>query len=449
MAGRSANQSTNVPTDAGNEVAIRLDGPVPRTLGLLDQGAFWANLGVSLLGFAGVLAVLQPSGASQLSVAAAIVATVVGTLIGSAMVGLSAVPGAMTGAPAMVLLRGLFGGRLSALPTVLNVVQLIGWGTFELVVIAQAAQTAFPGTARWAWVVGAGVLTVLLTLRPLGTLRLLRRVVTVAVAISLAYLSWHLLHQPQPSLGEGSWQSFWKGADAAIAVAISWIPVASDYSRHARTPAAAFTSATVGYSIAQIVTFLLGLVALAMVAGDGAAVFGPMLAAPFGLAAFLVLTVREVDQSFANVYSTAVSLQNLLPRADRRVLTALIGALITVLALALDINSYSDFLLVIGSVFVPLLGVGVGDALARRAVPSDLSTTAPSRPLMLLAWVFGLVVYQLVNPGGLAGWSNAWLWLQHVAGLNPPSWLSASLLSFACAAAAAFGLARVERARRD
>jgi len=44
-------------------------------------------------------------------------------------------------------------------------------------VIAQAAQTAFPGTARWAWVVGAGVLTVLLTIAPLGTLRLLRRVV--------------------------------------------------------------------------------------------------------------------------------------------------------------------------------------------------------------------------------------------------------------------------------
>jgi NCS1 family nucleobase:cation symporter-1 len=450
VAGRSANQSTNVPADGGNEVAVRLDGPVPRTLGLLDQGAFWANLGVSLLGFAGVLAVLQPSGASQLSVTAAIVATVVGTLIGSAMVGLSAVPGAMTGAPAMVLLRGLFGGRLSAVPTVLNVVQLIGWGTFELVVIAQAAQTAFPGTSRWAWVVGAGVLTVLLTIRPLGTLRLLRRVVTVAVAISLAYLAWHLLHQPQPSLGEGSWQSFWKGADAAIAVAISWIPVASDYSRHARTPASAFTSATVGYSVAQIVTFLLGLVALAMVAGDGGAVFGPMLAAPFGLAAFLVLTVREVDQSFANVYSTAVSVQNLLPKADRRVLTVLIGALITVLALALDINSYSDFLLVIGSVFVPLLGVGVGDALAHRAVSRDLSATAPSRPLMLLAWVFGLVVYQLVNPGGLAGWSDAWLWLQQAAGLNPPSWLSASLLSFVCAGAAAFALARVEgRARRD
>jgi purine-cytosine permease-like protein len=131
------------------------------------------------------------------------------------------------------------------------------------------------------------------------------------------------------------------------------------------------------------------------------------------------------------------------------VLTVCIGALIMLLALALDINSYADFLLVIGSVFVPLLGVGVGDALARRQLVRDLSPTAPSRPLMLLAWLIGLVVYQLVNPGGLAGWSDAWIWAQHAVHLSPPSWLSASLLSFVCAGIAAFALVPLEgRARR-
>ncbi|HEY2207253.1 MAG TPA: cytosine permease [Pseudonocardia sp.] len=434
--------------DGPNEVARTLAGPVPRTLGALDQGAFWVNLGVSLLGFAGVLAVLQPPGGAPLSVTAAVVATVVGTVIGSAMVGLSAVPGAQTGAPAMVLLRGLFGGRLSALPTALNIVQLIGWGTFELVVIAQAGRTAFPDTWRWAWVVGAGLLTTLLTLRPLGMLRLLRRVVTVAVALSLAYLVWHLLAQPQPPAPPGDWSSFWKGADAAIAVAVSWIPVASDYARHSRSPAAAFGAATVGYSLAQIATFLIGLLAVGLVAGDGNAVFNPMLAAPFGIVAFLVLVVRETDQSFANVYSTAVSTQNLAPRADRRVLCVVVGALVTALALVLDIDSYADFLLLIGSVFVPLLGVGVGDALAGRRGPRDLSPRAPSRPWMLVAWLVGLVLYQLVNPGGVAGWSDAWIAAQQAIGLNPPSWLSASLLSFVGAAAVAAAVSPLERRRR-
>jgi len=67
---------------------------------------------------------------------------------------------------------------------------------------------------------------------------------------------------------------------------------------------------------------------------------------------------------------------------------------------------------------------------------------------MLVAWVIGLCVYQLVNPGGLTGWSDGWRWLQQLLGLTPPSWLSASLLSFVCAAAAAIALASVERARR-
>jgi nucleobase:cation symporter-1, NCS1 family len=432
-----------------DEVAPTLDGPVPRSLGLLDQGAFWANLGVSLLGFAGVLAVLQPAGAPPLTIGAAVVATVVGTVIGSAMIGLSAIPGARTGAPAMVVCRGLFGGVLSWIPSVLNVVQLVGWGTFELVVIAQAGVLALGGPT-WAWVLGAGVVTTALTLRPLGMLRLLRRVVTILVAIAVAYLAWWLFTRPGAVDlgGSGSWSGFWAGTDAAIAVAVSWIPVASDYSRHSRRVGTAFTAATVGYAITQILCFVVGLAALALVGGNGDEVFAPMLAAPLGLAALLVLTLRETDQSFANVYSTAVSAQNLWPRADRRVLGVVIGALVTVLALGVTIDDYSSFLAVIGSVFVPLLGVGVGDAVVARLrsrPPADLSRWAPSRPLMVAAWVVGLVAYQLVNPGGAPGWSDAWVALRAAIGFTPPSWLSASLLSFVVAALVAAVLTLLER----
>jgi purine-cytosine permease-like protein len=141
-----------------------------------------------------------------------------------------------------------------------------------------------------------------------------------------------------------------------------------------------------------------------------------------------------------------VSTQNLLPRADRRVLCLMIGALVTILALALNINAYSNFLLLIGSVFVPLLGVGVGDALAGRRLKRDLSPRAPSRPLMLLAWVVGLAVYQVVNPGAVADWSDVWLGAQRALGLTPPpSWLSASLLSFVAAAVLAAALAPLDR----
>src|SRR3954462_6167987 len=100
------------------EAALTLEEPAPRALRLIDQLGMWGNLGVSLLGFTGALYVLYPGdGKSPLSLGAAFVALLVGTVLGTAALTLSAVPGTQTGAPAMVLLRGLFGARLSWLPT--------------------------------------------------------------------------------------------------------------------------------------------------------------------------------------------------------------------------------------------------------------------------------------------------------------------------------------------
>ena len=81
-----------------------------------------------------------------------------------------------------------------------------------------------------------------------------------------------------------------------------------------------------------------------------------------------MLAVRELDQSFVDTYSTAVSVQNIRPRWDRRVLAVVIGTIATLLALALNIgNDYENFLILIGSLFVPLLGVLVVDYFVRPA----------------------------------------------------------------------------------
>ncbi len=432
----SLRMATQAQADPHAEVAPTLAGPTPKTLGVLDQGAFWANLGVSLLGFSGAVYVLQPAGVPQLSIIAAIAATVVGTVLGSVMVGLSAVPGAHTDAPAMVLLRGLFGMRLSYLPTVLNIVQLVGWGTFELLVISQAAQALFHGGPHWLYVVITGVVTTAMTIRPLGALRVLRRYVTVAMVIAMIYLFVQVLRHPLPDLTHGSWRGFWAGSDVALAVAVSWIPVASDYSRHSRSSGAAFGAATVGYSITQILCYVLGLLALA---GTTDAPFQPFLALPVGGLFFAVLMVREVDQSFANVYSTGVSVQNLLPKADRRVLTVLIGALTTVLALVMDMSQYQGFLTLLGSVFVPMCGVLVADYFLRgNAKRWNTSGQAPSRWSMLIAWMLGLITYQLINPGAVGAWSTMWTNTAHWLGFTPQSWMSASVFSFVVAGVLAY-----------
>jgi putative hydroxymethylpyrimidine transporter CytX len=423
--------------DRHSEVARTLAEPVPQALSLLDQFGLWGNLGVSLLGFTGAIFVLQPDGAGtpELSLAAALAAIVVGTGLGTMALALAGLPGAQTGAPAMVLLRGLFGARLSYLPTVLNILQCLGWGVFELVTIATAAHTVAPALPKWGYVLIAGLATALLTIRPLGAIRVLRKYATGAVLIVLCYLFVQLIRHPLPGFTHGTWSGYWAATDTVVAVAISFAPLVADYTRHSRSPRAAFGGTLAGYSVTQILCYVIGLLALVTVANRNPDdIYGAFIALPVGSLGFAILAARELDQSFANVYSTAVSTQNLRPLWDRRVLAGVIAAVTTAGALWLNIADYENFLDLIGSVFVPMAAVLITDYFIVSGRRWDLAVTARSRWLMLLPWAAGFVTYQLINPGYVSWWVSAWTSFGHLIGFTPESWMSASILSFAVAA---------------
>ncbi|MER5420702.1 purine-cytosine permease family protein [Streptosporangium roseum] len=437
------------------EAPLTLDQAPPKTLGALDQGAFWANLGVSLLGFSFALFLINPlNDDNPLTFTAALVASLVGSLIGTAMVGLAAVPGAQTGQPAMVLLRGLFGARLSAVPTVLNIIQMIGWGAFELWVVAMGAQAIFGTSVPYAaWAIAAGVLTTALTIYPLGAIRLLRRFVTVGVVISIIWFAVVFLRDTPAQTG-GSWDAFAPAVDFVIALSVSWVPVAADYARHSRSSRAAFGGVVGGYTIAQVACLAVGVYAVAL-AGHGAvsdqptAVFAPFVAAPLGALFFGILVLRETDQSFANVYSTAMSLQNLMPRVDRRIFSVAIGVLTTGVALVVDVNSYGAFLGIIGAVFVPMLGVlAVDYFLLGHGRDWDTSENAPSRWLMVIPWVLGFATWWLLAaPSAVPWWAAIWNGVRQAVGFTPQPWMSAAVGAFLVAGLITLGLGALRRRR--
>jgi purine-cytosine permease-like protein len=350
----------------------------------------------------------------------------------------------------MVLLRGLFGAKLSYLPTALNILQCLGWGVFELVTIATAAHTVAPALPRWGYILLAGVATALLTVRPLGAIRVLRRYVTSAVVVVLGYLFIQLARRPLPPLTHGTWSGFWVATDTVVAAAISFAPMAADYTRHSRSGAAAFNGVFLGYGFTQILCYVIGLLALVTVARDPNDIYGAFIALPAGAIGFGILAVRELDQSFANVYSTAASAQNLRPLWDRRVLAITISALTTAGALFLNINDYENFLILLGSVFVPMCAVFIADFFILARGHWDVSATARTRWLMALPWAAGFVTYQFINPGYVSWWASAWTSAARAAGFTPAGWMSASICSFAVAAAATLlvgGLVSLARRR--
>src|SRR5207244_12905951 len=149
--------------------------PVPerlRVLGFVDTTLLWTNLGISLL-------VLVLPAYFDLSLKKALLATVVGGLIGNAMLAVAALIGADGRVPTMVLQRAPLGRRGSYLATVLNVLQCLGWAIFELIVIATAADLLFAKLfdvhVLWLWKLVFGVIAALMAL--LGPIGFVRRFV--------------------------------------------------------------------------------------------------------------------------------------------------------------------------------------------------------------------------------------------------------------------------------
>jgi nucleobase:cation symporter-1, NCS1 family len=116
-------------------------------------------------------------------------------------------------------------------------------------------------------------------------------------------------------------------------------------------------------------------------------------------------------------------------------------------------RSYQRFLLLLGAVFVPLLGVLVADWLLRGAHYSreDVFDAPALRPASVAAWLVGFLVYEWLNqPADLGFWTR---WLSHLptpsyaVGASLPSFVVAFLLT---AAAVRLGSARAAaRARRE
>ncbi len=101
--------------------------PAQRTLGSIDYLVLWGDLGIGLLVLlAGTF--LVPG----LSLGAALVAVVVGSILGALLLAVVGIVGSDNATPTMVLLRPVLGLRGSYVPTALNVLQLIGWTIFEL-----------------------------------------------------------------------------------------------------------------------------------------------------------------------------------------------------------------------------------------------------------------------------------------------------------------------------
>lgn len=389
--------------------------PIPPSRRSLDAFGFavlWSDLGVGLLVLvAGAL--LVPA----LGLWAALAAMAIGSVLGSALLAITGRVGSDLGVPTMVALRPALGMRGSWLASLLNIAQLVGWAGLEIIIMAQAARAisdeflGFRGYYFWLTLF-AVVGTAFAVVGPhLVVRQFLQRFGFWIVLAATIWLTWRLfttydLHAYFNDGGAGGFPNFWQGVDVAVSLPVSWLPLVADYSRFARRSSSAAWATFASYAVANTWFFLLGAGYVLVLQANPGTVIGAlvdtMLPLALGWIFLVVILVDETDNAFANIYSTAVSLQNLV-RIGHRTLAVLVGVAALVLAISVDLLGYENFLLLIGGVFVSLFGVLVADYFVVHGRRYDTAAlyqrggrywyTGGINIAGVLAWAAGFIVY--------------------------------------------------------
>jgi NCS1 family nucleobase:cation symporter-1 len=421
--------------------------PVPperRVLRAFDLAVLWGDLAVSLLVMvAGSL--LVPG----LSTKEAMAAIFTGTLLGTVLLSLAGIVATDTGVPTMVTLRPSLGIRGSYLASGFNILQLVGWAALEIIIMAQAARAlsdhylGFGG--YYLWLVFFGVLgTAMAVGGPIVVVRQWMQKFGVWIVVAAAaWLTFYLFHAYDMGAiwrrpGEGGFPNFWQGVDLVIALPVSWLPLVGDYSRFSRRAVSGAAGTYIGYAIANVWFFVLGMLYVQALQSDPAglvdALVKMMLPLTAGWLALIVLLFGESDEGFANIYSTAVSIQNLVPKMTHALLAVIVGVLAIVVAVSLDLLQYENFLLLIGGVFVPVFGILLADYFAVRARRYEISQLFEQHGgywydwglnlVGIVAWAIGFLIYVhaaqppwLLEHADFISWAP--VWVTHIGGTIP------------------------------
>jgi putative hydroxymethylpyrimidine transporter CytX len=194
--------------------------------------------------------------------------------------------------------------------------------------------------------------------------------------------------------------SFFSALDLVIAMPVSWMPLVADYNRFAKKSRSALWGTLIGFTLTNILFYFGGLL---IGASDVISIVMAIQAIFFGFL-MLLLIVDEADNAFADVYSAAVSTQDIFSHISQKHLIIGFTALSTVLAMVVSIEQYETFLFLIGAIFVPLFGVVLTDyyVVKKRkyieqmlyAKQNKLGIGMPA----IIAWALGALLNFVLSP---------------------------------------------------
>ena len=351
---------------------------------LFDNGLIWFGAGVS------IAEILTGTYFASLGLKKAIIAIILGHLIGCGMLFLAGVIGGKSRLSSMETVKLSFGNKGGLFFALINVLQLLGWTAIMIYDGALAAGGIFGGF-HWIWCLMIGgliILWILIGITNLGKINIITMTALFILTVVLCKVIFSGEHaaliEPDGSL------SFGAAVELAVAMPLSWLPLVSDYTREAEKPVKASAVSAIVYGIVSCWMYVIGMGA-AMFTGEYD-VAQILLKAGLGILGLVIIVFSTVTTTFLDAWSAGISNESIMPRFKGKQVAAVVAILGTVGACLFPMDDITDFLYFIGSVFAPMIAIQIVDYFILH---KDAHNTLFEKRNMVI-WLLGFILYRML-----------------------------------------------------
>jgi NCS1 family nucleobase:cation symporter-1 len=351
-----------------NAADIRPAAPSEQTQSITDLFLIFVGANVVATTFQ-VGASLAPS----FSLSATLALVAIGSVAGGALVAALAPLGPTLRVPSIIASRPALGFVGAGGVAVVLYVSNFAWIALNNVIAASACArigATWLGPAagsQTAWAILLGLLaTVVVWLGPRAVARADRVAVPSMVIVGVLLTVACVRVSAAPAAPPSNAMSWWRGLDVVIGYQVSWILMFADYSRYTRSARGSTVAVFLGLAVTSAWMMPLGAIA-ARAAGTSDP--GAMLSAVgLGASGALLLTLATLTTNFVNIYMSSLAWKSLAPGASDSAVIWSIGIVGTALSAVPGVwlEQYTNFMMVLGALLVPVGGVLVAHYYIRR-----------------------------------------------------------------------------------
>lgn len=269
---------------------------------VFENGLIWFGAAVS------IAEILTGTYFAPLGFAKALLAILIGHIIGCTMLFFAGLIGGKVRKSAMETAKMSFGSKGALFFSVLNIIQLVGWTAIMIYDGALAVNGIFD-IENWIWCIVIGAFIVLWILIGIRNLGKVNTVAMTALFILTIILSFVIFGKGTMQKIGGEDMTFGAAVELSVAMPLSWLPLISDYTREAKRPVQATAVSAVTYGIVSCWMYVIGMGAAIFTGASDIAQI--MVKAGLGIAGLLIIVFSTVTTTFLDAYSAGVSSESL------------------------------------------------------------------------------------------------------------------------------------------